>query len=65
MLTQNPIHDRGHALSSRGQINEIAEKWSGKSKMSKRFGVSLSKGTMQSFKYKALFELQFQVTRVT
>ena len=39
----------------------IAGKWGDKGYWSKRFGVSVSKGTSKAFKYKALFELQFQV----
>ena len=41
----------------------IAGKWGDKGYWSKRFGVSVSKGTSEAFKYKALFELQFQVGR--
>ena len=41
----------------------IAGKWGDKGYWSKRFGVSVSKGTSKAFKYKALFELQFQVGR--
>jgi len=40
---------------------ETAGKWGDKGYWSKRFGVSISKSTSKAFKYKALFELQFQV----
>ena len=43
------------------QICEYASKWGDKSYWTKRLGVSLSKCTMKSLKYKHLFELQFQV----
>ena len=43
------------------QIYEYASKWGDKSYWTKRLGVSLSKCTMKSLKYKHLFELQFQV----
>ena len=39
----------------------IAGKWGDKGYWSKRFGVSVSKGTSKALKYKALFELQFQL----
>ena len=48
-------------LDSLADIEEIAGKWGDKGYWSKRFGVSISKGTSKALKYKALFELQFQV----
>ena len=48
-------------LETLAELNAVVEKWSNKGAWKKCVGVSFSKGTTTAFKYKQLFELQFQV----